>query len=325
MSDIDFNSKVSSSDASRETEAEREVKDQKKAELKAVAFRQAMQRAPAAPGAPSSTHAPATPAAMKQSHGAAGPHVKAPADTLPAQAASQMLNQSGVVQAASGKPTQATSAASLPATSEGPATLAGISASNTAGAGESSGVTGGHDSSSPLAPAQAAHQQSDAHAGGDGGGRDANKQSLASLMREAAGHDRPLQAKAAPGRDAPASRIDLASIVPSFPVPMTPAAAAAAAATPASSRPLLNTDLIQQIVQYAMVTQNAQGQSEFHLGLGGATLAGIGVHLTACGRRRVRVRFTGLGDGDAISESDINTLVESLRARNVEVAEVLME
>lgn len=355
MADIDFNSKVSSNDPTRESEAERAVKDQQKAEQKTAGFRQAMQRS--APGAANLPPPPAAAqAAVKQANVAGAPGVKAPEGAAMQQAQAKTAADAGggaAMAASAGAPSgqimQAMSAKSAPAgdgaggASAASGALAGSvggegggettsttmraaggtsGASGTSGAGGSGGEAGGAGgSAAPIAASQAAQQHADAQTGGDSG-QNPEKQSLAALNRDASGRDGAVKDKQSSRSEAPTSRIDLASIVPSFPMPAAPLQAAAA---PQQLRPVFNAETIQRIVEYALVTQNAQGQSEFHLGLSGATLGGIGVHLTACGRRRVRLRFTGVGDSDAISEEDVSALIESLRAKNVEVADVVME
>lgn len=87
---------------------------------------------------------------------------------------------------------------------------------------------------------------------------------------------------------------------------------------PGPQAPLANPALMQQVVEFAAVSRNADGQSEFRLGFQQNTLDGARLKLTRLGRGRVSLQLTGTG----IQEADVQDLIASLKKRRVEVAEV---
>lgn len=115
------------------------------------------------------------------------------------------------------------------------------------------------------------------------------------------------------------SRIDIASITPSFPSPTTQGHTPVAATPPPAG---VNMQMIEQMVQFAAVGKTKEGLSEFHLGIGAGPLAGLNICLTACGRRRVKLRFSGVVDTDTVTDAQVNQLVNALQSREVEVVEV---
>lgn len=115
------------------------------------------------------------------------------------------------------------------------------------------------------------------------------------------------------------SRIDIASIAPSFPSPTTQGHAPVATTPPPAG---VNIQMIEQMVQFAAVGKTKEGLSEFQLGIGAGPLAGLNICLTACGRRRVKLRFSGVVDTDTITDAQVNQLVNALQSREVEVVEV---
>ncbi|MEM7624466.1 MAG: hypothetical protein AAF333_02435 [Planctomycetota bacterium] len=99
-------------------------------------------------------------------------------------------------------------------------------------------------------------------------------------------------------------------------------AVATAATTPSSptggQAPLASPALLQQVVEFAAVSRNADGQSEFRLGFQQHTLDGARLKLTRLGRGRVSLQLTGTG----ISDAEVQQLIAALKTRRVEVAEV---
>jgi hypothetical protein len=322
MSDIEFNPKVPSHDAAAEAAGERARDDEKKLAQKAAGFQQAMQRVGTTPGSLPAPPMGAAQQAQKQANLTATAGTSANVATAAVlQHTDAQAGKAGAPDAGAGTAgmkTLAGGAAGTGAAAGGGASVGGESAD---GLGAALGGAGGEASliESPISQQRQAGSDS---GGRDGGARDQHNPSSNThkpdvLREKAAAKDSPTSRY-----EKPTLRIDLASIAPSFPMPVP--SGQAAAAMP-QARPVFNAELVQQMVEYAMVTQNSQGQAEFHMGLTGPALNGIGVHLTACGRRRVRIRFTGVGDSDAIGESEVSQLIESLRGRNVEVAEVVME
>lgn len=85
-----------------------------------------------------------------------------------------------------------------------------------------------------------------------------------------------------------------------------------------------NPGVIQQMVQYAALGRTPDGLSQFHIGFQSGPLAGVRVAMTALGSRRVKMSFSGVSDSDTVSENDILPLLDALRKRNIDVAEVEM-
>ena len=89
-----------------------------------------------------------------------------------------------------------------------------------------------------------------------------------------------------------------------------------------SGRVNVTAQQLQQIVQFAAIGQNAEGQSQFHMGLVGDVLGGMNLTLIALGNRRLKIKLAG-GDRDAQPDAEqLNALVELLGAQGIEVVEV---
>ena len=144
----------------------------------------------------------------------------------------------------------------------------------------------------------------------------ANAQSSAAAVnpeRDAAGNK--VQPEAQPMVD---------SETPTLPgIPPTPiqAQAIAKAKQAAGQRPLVTPEQLQEMVRYAAVGANAQGQSEFLLGLAGDVAGGLQVRLTALGQRRLKIRLAQQS-GQGPADEQVRGLIEALRARGIEVVEV---
>ena len=138
----------------------------------------------------------------------------------------------------------------------------------------------------------------------------ASQQRASSTPAEGSANPTEGQASIAGGTEAPPVSAVQAQAV------ATPAAGPLAQAAPQS--PLANPALLQQVVEFAAVSRNADGQSEFRLGFQQNTLDGARLKLTRLGRGRVSLQLTGGGIGDA----EVQQLIASLKTRRVEVAEV---
>lgn len=345
MNPIDFNPTPPPSDPDRDHKAEARRADEDKRVEQAAAFKQAMQRrAPGEAGRPAAPIAPPPPAPPPKS--ASSPRL------TPAAAPPR-----GEAATTTAKPTNATAngstAASTSANSQAAATSTGTHRSATHSLDGEAGASllgsrpsdqenvdevslpgfGGSadaDTAIPAAGAagtgnntrqQSSREQSTDNGGGYGGAKQHALEGKAAMeksqpRRKSETTDRK------PSTDAAAPRIDLASIIPSFPTPQPTAAAAPALTAPPRG---VNTALIEQIVQFAAVGHNSLGQAEMHMGLAIGAKTRVGVRLTACGQRRIRLCFSGLAQSDLIGESQINALVDSLRGRDIEVTEMLLE
>jgi hypothetical protein len=84
--------------------------------------------------------------------------------------------------------------------------------------------------------------------------------------------------------------------------------------------------LVQQLVEFATFGRNESGFLEFRLGLVEDALGGLRIQLASYGNRRVGLKVKGAaGKSAAIGDAEIAGLIDALKARNVEVIEVVRE
>ena len=107
-------------------------------------------------------------------------------------------------------------------------------------------------------------------------------------------------------------------------LPASPGFAASSSAPPAAvSRPILPPpEVLQGLVEFAALTKDKEGNSEFRLGLDPSVLGGMSVKLVAYGERRLGLRFRG---GDESSDAQLAKLVANLRARGIDIVDVAEE
>lgn len=152
----------------------------------------------------------------------------------------------------------------------------------------------------------------------------AGAQTLADLKQLAAAQQQAAQQDATTNpADATAALATAAEPSPTALTQPQAAATAQAQALPQAGQAgppaaVVNPALLQQVVEFAAVTRNADGQGEFRLGFQQQALGGARMKLTRVGPGRVALQFTG----DGISDAEVQQLVASLKTRNVEVAEV---
>jgi hypothetical protein len=84
--------------------------------------------------------------------------------------------------------------------------------------------------------------------------------------------------------------------------------------------------LVQEMVEFATFGRNEAGFLEFRLGLVQDALGGLRIQLASYGNRRVGIKVKGTGGKAAdIGDAELAGLVDALRAKNVEVVEVVRE
>jgi hypothetical protein len=96
-----------------------------------------------------------------------------------------------------------------------------------------------------------------------------------------------------------------------------------AAVERATSRPAPPPELLQQLVEFAAVHRNADGLMEFRLGLVREALGGLQIQMQAYGNRRIGLKIKSGGKG-GIGEEEVAGLIDALRAKNVEVVDVVL-
>ncbi|HYE16868.1 MAG TPA: hypothetical protein VEA69_00365 [Tepidisphaeraceae bacterium] len=107
---------------------------------------------------------------------------------------------------------------------------------------------------------------------------------------------------------------------------LAPQAQHAAAPQQAGPATTIPTALLQQVVEFATVAKNADGFMEFRMGLSKDALGGMRVRVTAYGNRRIGLKVqNGSGGERSVGEDEVSSLIEALRARNVEVVDVEVE
>jgi len=81
---------------------------------------------------------------------------------------------------------------------------------------------------------------------------------------------------------------------------------------------------IQQFIEFAAVQRTMQGTVEFRIGLS-RELGGASIHLAAYGNRRLGVRVRTGGNRSAISDEDLQSLLDSIRNKGVDIVDVVVE
>jgi hypothetical protein len=84
--------------------------------------------------------------------------------------------------------------------------------------------------------------------------------------------------------------------------------------------------LVQQLVEFATFGRNEAGFLEFRLGLVEDALGGLRIQLASYGNRRVGLKVKGSGGKAAsIGDAELAGLIDALKARNVEVIDVVRD
>lgn len=84
--------------------------------------------------------------------------------------------------------------------------------------------------------------------------------------------------------------------------------------------------LVQQLVEFATFGRNEAGFLEFRLGLVEDALGGLRIQLASYGNRRVGLKVKGNGGkASGIGDAELAGLIDALRAKNVEVIDVVRE
>ena len=104
------------------------------------------------------------------------------------------------------------------------------------------------------------------------------------------------------------------------PLPSQPLALGAAPMTAAlAGAGVLPPELLQGLLQFALLTKNKDGRHEFRMGLDPSLLGGATVKLVSYGQRRLGLCVRG---GEALDEAELERLVAALRERGIEIAEL---
>ncbi|MEM7203129.1 MAG: hypothetical protein AAF628_22905 [Planctomycetota bacterium] len=168
----------------------------------------------------------------------------------------------------------------------------------------------GAPSDAALATAQLAAQAEQAGGGLAASGATARHQIDAGLTAEAA----------APSMDEPSSPgTEGAPGVPLTAPGAAPLPTLAAASPMGGAR--IDPELFQSIVQYATVQRDESGQAELRLGFDRSVLGGLKLRIKAYGRGRVGITVSSAGG--SVSSDALTPLLENLRAKGVEVVEVV--
>jgi len=85
---------------------------------------------------------------------------------------------------------------------------------------------------------------------------------------------------------------------------------------------LLGAPTLERIIEFAELTRTAHGAHVFTIGLCGATLAGMTICVTTRGKRRIELRLRG---AERLADSELQSLVEALRSRDIDVVDVVRE
>jgi hypothetical protein len=101
------------------------------------------------------------------------------------------------------------------------------------------------------------------------------------------------------------------------------ASAPRVAPTPQGRAGLLPSAILQQVIEFAGVHRNKQGEAEFHLGLVAGAMGGLRLKVTAFGNRRLGLKVSCKQKGAVKDlEGQVAALVDELRERDLEVVSV---